>query len=604
MEERLPNQQNEINANTQGIQGNIIFVKSIRSNIDPSEEGLKDDSRFQASKRTITPMLTEKKSEIKIPDKIVANYYKLVVKGGNADQIDGETKQTFLNNFFQLDFEEVMRLKTKISYLEFRTVIFACFCIFSASAVFYSMSFMFNEPTFKCPDKATGNLRKCTEEMYCSDTQNNQIHWAYHSLFKQHDLVCGEDTLKRQHYKNVYLLFEAYTHVALIMLADVIGRRKLIIYMNIVIQLGYLQTIYSTEIWHNIFGYIMIGVGSNVSFTCSYFLIYETLLLYPKYKSYGGVMSYVSCSIQMILINVLTLQLKHWWELFYYMSVLAVVNAITIFFTKDSLIFLLKKGWISNFFEFLNKICVSDNTVELYDDITHKIDPMNIISSVKYAKVSKNIVFKEKIKKTLKRFCTFKEFIKIACLGYIQGILFMVFYLVVLSVNDVGLENPNYTGILLGISTGLVPFMASGLVKKTKRITLFKALFVSMIASTMLIEVVGRINPDSKMFMQLQSLIGAFLIKGIASITDSMLLVYTAENYESEFRSQAFSFQLCFSKVMVVMLPQYEYFVKDILRVNVLSGISVFYIIGIFVLGILPETYGTTIDLQKKNNDH
>jgi hypothetical protein len=44
-------------------------------------------------------------------------------------------------------------------------------------------------------------------------------------------------------------------------------------------------------------------------------------------------------------------------------------------------------------------------------------------------------------------------------LGFLNSAMFMVFYEVIFSVQEIGLKNPSYTGILLGICTAFSPFL-------------------------------------------------------------------------------------------------------------------------------------------------
>ena len=81
-------------------------------------------------------------NKVEIIDNKDINFHRLVIKGGNADQIDDTAKQDFLVNFSKINYEELLKHKQKISYLEIRTVILACFCIFCYSSTFYSMSYV------------------------------------------------------------------------------------------------------------------------------------------------------------------------------------------------------------------------------------------------------------------------------------------------------------------------------------------------------------------------------------------------------------------------------------------------------------------------------
>ena len=441
-------------------------------------------------------------------------YYKQNLAGGNALEIDDSKRQGFIDNFIALDFGELMAQKPTMSYDEFKSFVLCCLNTFCVITQNYFMGFMMNEPIFKCYDELTKSYSKCSENAYCSNKLLNHAEWPYRSTIQEHNLICGDNIGTRHFYENMFFIVESYAPMILQPLSDVFGRKKAIICSNLLSVTGLIFSLSTNTVGQNLLGYSMAITGSNVGYLNLYLVVYETLSPYKKYSSSAGATTYFCFGTAMLCINLVTLKLTYWkdavlWQLFF--NCIALICTL---FIQEPLINQLKKGRISKFLENLYQICKKSNNLEIYDNIVDKIDPEKQFRTVKKTKLSKNMVFKDKVSVFAKRFLGLRPLLTILALGYLQGSCYLVMYLIVLSQNNIGLEKPQYTGILLGACTAITPLLNRGLMIKVKRVVFLRYGFLIMIAGGILIQFMEYIGNGNEVFQQVQSLIGAFLFKG------------------------------------------------------------------------------------------
>jgi hypothetical protein len=206
-------------------------------------------------------------------------------------------------------------------------------------------------------------------------------------------------------------------------------------------------------------GYMMVSVTGNVICLGLFYLLHEFTNSNPKLRSITGNLMIISCGVQMILLNILSIWITNIDSLCLYMFVSCIVCTLSSFFLFESPLFLIKKGWISNFMKTSYQIHKGNNELHKQELISEMVDPHKLTTTCRSVRVSKNLVLKEQLKIPFKAFCSIKEAKRLLILGFQNSAMYMVFYEVIFSVQDVGLKNPSYTGILLGICTAFSPFL-------------------------------------------------------------------------------------------------------------------------------------------------
>ena len=100
----------------------------------------------------------------------------------------------------------------------------------------------------------------------------------------------------------------------------------------------------------------------------------------------------------------------------------------------------------------------------------------------------------------------------------------------------------------------------------------------------------------------IESIFGSFLFKGGAALVHMVFLTYIKELYKAEIRNTMFSVLCVIGKLLVLALPQ----IMDIytrIGLHVLAGTSVWFVIGIPLQMVLPETFGSCIDYVEESQE-
>jgi hypothetical protein len=204
---------------------------------------------------------------------------------------------------------------------------------------------------------------------------------------------------------------------------------------------------------------MMVCVAGNFICLAAFYLLHELNNFNVGLRSIIGNLMIMSCGSQMILLNILSIWITDIHSLCLYMFVSCIVCTLASFSLFESPLFLIKKGWISNFMKTSYKIHKGNNELHKHELISEMVDPHKLTTTCRSVHVSKNLVLREQLKILFVAFCSFKQANRLLMLGFLNSGMYMVSYQVIFSVQDVGLKNPSYTGILLGICTAFSPFL-------------------------------------------------------------------------------------------------------------------------------------------------
>jgi hypothetical protein len=204
---------------------------------------------------------------------------------------------------------------------------------------------------------------------------------------------------------------------------------------------------------------MMVCVAGNVIGLAAFYLFHEFTNSNVALRSITGNLMIISCGTQMILLNILSIWITNIDSLCLYMFVSCIVCTLSSLFLFESPLFLIKKGWISNFMKTSYKIHKGNNELHKHELISEMVDSHKLTTTCRSVRVSKNLVLRDQLKILFVAFCSFKEATRLFMLGFLNSAMFMVFYEVIFSVQEIGLKNPSYTGILLGICTAFSPFL-------------------------------------------------------------------------------------------------------------------------------------------------
>jgi hypothetical protein len=99
------------------------------------------------------------------------------------------------------------------------------------SALSYLPGFLLAEPTFLCPEPDTGELKECSEDLWChkyypDNWTPDMVDWKYdYSWVKERKIIC-EDRAERAQYKDIIMILSVFVTFVFITLSDSLGRVK------------------------------------------------------------------------------------------------------------------------------------------------------------------------------------------------------------------------------------------------------------------------------------------------------------------------------------------------------------------------------------------
>ncbi len=163
---------------------------------------------------------------------------------------------------------------------------------------------------------------------------------------------------------------------------------------------------------------MMVCVAGNVIGLAAFYLLHELTNSNVGLRSITANLMIISCGIQMILLNILSIWITDIHSLCLYMFVSCIVCTLGSFSLFESPLFLIKKGWISNFMRTSYKIHKGNNELHKHEQISEMIDPQKLTTTCRSVRVSKNLVLMEQLKIPFIAFCSFKQAKQLLMLGF------------------------------------------------------------------------------------------------------------------------------------------------------------------------------------------
>ena len=146
--------------------------------------------------------------------------------------------------------------------------------LFGSAFVSFSVSFLVSEPGFQCELKdRPGNWVECSEDIACSDSSSRAVP-AFYSWTQTYGLTCANRVL-RESGKSLCLVVNGLTCFLTLNLADVFGRRFMVLFNSILLMTSLCIAYFSNSFYVKMF-FVGVAFGSQGAFTSLFvFLINE-----------------------------------------------------------------------------------------------------------------------------------------------------------------------------------------------------------------------------------------------------------------------------------------------------------------------------------------
>ena len=550
-----------------------------------------------------------------------SNNYKLVVVNpekvlgcqiNKAMTVDSEVGRVFIANFKRFRIEELMTMIGSFGRFQYNLLFISILAFFVVSSPNYSNSYFYAEPIYLCNQSKDGKdfFKNCSEKEYCSNVYKNKVDYHFESYVKIFDQICEDRATLRKNLENFYLFSLSFTPYIVTIMADKIGRARTICIASVQSLLCTVIMITSNEIVYINAAYSLLCGFTQGTVIVQYFLLHESIGFDSKMKSVAGSVMFLTFYFQRIFVGLITLKLESILALVLYFQICMTVQLFQIKFQHESPIYLFNNGKVTQFLESAKEICITNDRVEKYEEISdgillknHKNDRLRFFVCEKnrqeiVKKICSDHLGSSKDSEMisyLKLLFNCKTMCRIVLTGLIGGILSLIQAAFIFEIQNQGLQSISVNYILIGVANCVGVFFILFWMHYFRRKTILAIGAIIIIFAGILIffmDLYMEVTQNNKVA---KSLIASFQYKGSHSVMDVTLITMVTELFESRIRGSAYSISSCIAKLLVLFTPQYIALFK-FFNLHVLTGCSLPFILVLPIQFVLPETLGKDAD--------
>jgi len=456
---------------------------------------------------------------------------------------------------------------------------------------------------------ASGIREECPESSCCDLRASGkcELEWNFNSWTKQYSYFC-ENTGLSNIAKAVVLGLSTIICFVLLYLADIFGRKKIIFASSFSIVLGVSGACFIPEVMTKMVS-VGVAAGAEGAFSALFtILTNETTLDSTMLRSIliGG--SFLAYGLGCIALNIVTLWVNEANHLLYIASAMLVLTVSPSFFSYyETPGFLHQKGEATLLIRTLKGISNFNKKHEI--DINHfeKLivkgeEEIMVLQSarIKVSKIKKEN-HSEYMEAVSSLFGNRKYMIYFIAMSLQATLLYMLFYGMIVSVQNLGLSSMNLNGIALGVSQTIgfiviLPFTHI----LPRRITSISMQGVLMISAGLLFCI--SFFTRTEMIRTIETIISTVAIGSTMSAFFPVLYLHTSELFPVEMRGLANAMILFIGKLFGGSAP----FVCQLCEnyeIHVLVGCSIAVLLSLPITFLLPETHGSNHSAQTKIED-
>lgn len=198
---------------------------------------------------------------------------------------------------------------------------------------------------------------------------------------------------------------------------------------------------------------------------------------------------------------------------------------------------------------------------------------------------------KQETKEAFKELCTNKIYLcQFISLSFISSLMFMVFYGMTTSVQELGLKNIQLNGMMIGVCQTIGYLFILPFTHKIPRKQFMKLFQVVIVCSAITLFLIGLFVPHSEIRKWLESLISTVLISSLTSMMFPLLFLWIAELFPTQIKGLASAFILFMGKLLGGLAPILSHICEKN-GIHVLVGCCSIGFVSVFATGYLRETY-------------
>lgn len=213
-----------------------------------------------------------------------------------------------------------------------------------------------------------------------------------------------------------------------------------------------------------------------------------------------------------------------------------------------------------------------------------------ILSISKESSLHENIS-KHETKEAFKELCTNKVYLcQFVSLSFIASLMFMVFYGMTTSVQELGLKNIQLNGMMIGVCQTIGYLFILPFTHKIPRKQFMKMFQVVIVSSAIVLFLIGLFVPHSDARKWIETLISTVLISSLTSMMFPLLFLWIAELFPTQIKGLASAFILFMGKLLGGLAPILTHICEKN-GIHILVGCCSIGFISVVATGYLRETY-------------
>ena len=198
---------------------------------------------------------------------------------------------------------------------------------------------------------------------------------------------------------------------------------------------------------------------------------------------------------------------------------------------------------------------------------------------------------KQETREAFKELCTNKIYLcQFISLSFISSLMFMVFYGMTTSVQELGLKNIQLNGMMIGVCQTIGYLFILPFTHKIPRKQFMKIFQATIVISAVVLFIIGLVVPHSDTRKWVETLISTVVISSLTSMMFPLLFIWIAELFPTQIKGLASAFILFMGKLLGGLAPILSH-VCEQNGIHVLVGCCSIGFISVFATGYLRETY-------------
>ena len=462
----------------------------------------------------------------------------------------------------------------------------AMLVMFTGVFAVFIVNFVVPDPEFQCKT-STGDWtsKGCYEGKACKLLAKGlaKLKWPYpNNWTERYGYYCDHARL-REVGKAMVLICATFIGMAMLMVADFIGRKKVLITGTFLIVIGMTCALLADNLMIKLISMGISGAAEGIFSSLFTIFINENTLSTTKLRSTLITGCFLAYGIGTVFINILTLYIRSAGHLMVFALVVIFLASFPSFFSYyESPRYLHKSGKLQKLIKVLHKISVrNEKGLEEHDFFAPTLGTITDYEAISEL----TIVVKVKVKhegpkqnacSVFFRWKYIKTYFLLAVLGSAINLLFFGMNF---SIQDLGLSSINLNGIFYGVTQSVAYVSIVPFAHKIRRKQSFIYTQIAILLGAAALAVLSKVQKTPLVALA-ETTISTCLMTVVNSIQFVFFYAYLTESFPTVVRGLASGLVICTSRVVAASFP-YVKAMSQRYGYHVLVGCSILTVISL-----------------------